>query len=149
MQKGEINIEINNAQPQDLGSIERLLGSVNLPPAGIENCLGSCFIACVNGEIIGSVALEIYGEHALLRSLAVTGIMQGKGISTKLMNAIYQEAAEKKIKALFLLTETMPQYFEKLGFKKIDRQEFPKDVQTSVQFSSECCESATALMKFL
>ena len=149
MQKNKTKIEIKKAQPQDLDSITGLLQSVNLPPDGLENCLGSCFIARANGEIVGSAALEVYGEHALLRSLAVKRTMQGNGISSKLIAAIYAEAGGRNIKAFYLLTETVPEYFEKLEFQRIARADFPMAVQASVQFTSACCASAVAMMKLL
>jgi hypothetical protein len=53
-----------------------------LPVDGLTDHLATTVVAREDGWIIGSAALEMYGEHALLRSVAVSPAFQSRGIKT-------------------------------------------------------------------
>jgi len=46
---------------------------------------------------------------------------------------------------VYLLTETAPGFFERLGFERVARGTFPEEVRASWEFTSGCCDSATAM----
>ncbi|MCA9731499.1 GNAT family N-acetyltransferase [candidate division KSB1 bacterium] len=104
-------------------------------------------VAKHNGDVIGSVALEIYGNAALLRSLAVAKFWQGKAVSSQLYERIVNYARKQGVSTLYLMTETIPAYFEKLGYSVISRDEFPEQLMSSVQFTKVCPKSAIAMRK--
>jgi amino-acid N-acetyltransferase len=49
----------------------------------------------------------------------------------------------------FLLTTTAENFFPKLGFERIPRDEVPASVQASVEFQSACPASAVVMRKRL
>ncbi|MFQ5584750.1 MAG: GNAT family N-acetyltransferase, partial [Calditrichia bacterium] len=63
-----------------------------MPEEGVRENLQNFFVLMNNGKLIGTVGLEIYGDKALLRSLAVASNYQGKGYG----NQHYQAAIEKE-----------------------------------------------------
>lgn len=87
------------------------------------------FFVCEDKDlIVGVAALHIVWEDlAEIRSLVVSEEYQGKGIGVKLVEACLREAKELEIPKVFVLT-TSPEFFKKLGFKEIDKQELPQKV---------------------
>ncbi len=145
----EDSITIKKAAAADLQAITRLLNSVDLPPDGIADWLQHSFLAWKNAEPVGSIALEIYDQNALLRSLAVKKEWQGRGISNALIETVFQYAVELGLASLYLLTESVPAYFESKGFSRIARNDIPAAVKSSIQLAFVCPASATAMMKRL
>lgn len=77
------------------------------------------------GRIVGCCALQFCWEDlAEIRSLAVRPEMSHRGIGTQLVQAVLQEATAYGISRVFSLTYR-PGFFERLGFKRIDRSELP------------------------
>ncbi|WP_276503984.1 hypothetical protein [Terrimonas pollutisoli] len=64
-----------------------------------------------------------------------------------MVNTLEQAAKSKEIISMYLLTETASKYFEKKGYKTIDREQVPEPVKASSEFSSVCPVSATVMMK--
>lgn len=78
--------------------------------------------------IVGASALHIVWEDlAEIRSLVVSEEYQGKGIGARLVEACLEEAKALEIPRVFALT-TSPEFFKKLGFKEINKQELPQKV---------------------
>ncbi len=76
-------------------------------------------------RILGCCAVQFFWEDlAEIRSLAVDPGHTGKGIGTALVKAAFIDAREYKIRRLFTLTYR-PGFFERLGFKTINRSELP------------------------
>jgi amino-acid N-acetyltransferase len=134
-----------NAAPADLSAIENLLQSAKLPLAGVREHLRN-FIVLQNGEkLIGVVGLEVYGDKALLRSLAVAKEYQREGHGRFLYQAILEKARQQKIAELYLLTETAETFFAKQGFALIARESVDHKVKASIEFQSACPESAACM----
>lgn len=87
------------------------------------------FTVWVDGEgIWGVCALHICWEDlAEIRSLAVKPEYCHKGIGTALSIQCIKEAEELEISKLFALTYK-PDFFEKLGFKRVDKSQLPHKV---------------------
>jgi amino-acid N-acetyltransferase len=130
-------------------SIVALLVAEKLPaddlPANLENFM----VAIQNDELIGVVGLELHGRYSLLRSLAVHPDWRGKGVAGKLLREAEILAGSKGSKAIYLLTETAPDYFERKNYIKITRNDVPSEVQQSSEFSHVCPQSAIVMMKTL
>ena len=79
-------------------------------------------------KIVGVSSLHIYWEDlAEIKSLAVLPEYQNKGVGKKLVNACIDEAKYLGIEKIFALTY-VPEFFEKLGFKIVDKSLFPQKV---------------------
>jgi len=101
------------------------------------------------GEIIGIGSLHIFWEDlAEIKSLAVLPEYQNRGIGRQIVEACIQEAKKLGIKKVFALTY-VPTFFERLGFRVVDKSEFPQKVWTEcihcVKFNE--CKEVPVLLK--
>ena len=69
---------IESATARDLGGIRALLERLHLPLSGVDEHLETALVAREDGQIIGTAALEMYADGALLRSVAVDPAWQGR-----------------------------------------------------------------------
>jgi amino-acid N-acetyltransferase len=127
----------------------QLLEAEKLPVADLPETLNNFLVARHNNEVVGTVGLEIYGTHGLLRSLAVRPDFRNKGVAGKLLRRIDALGSLTDLKELYLLTETAPEYFSRKGFKQIDRAETPEAIRQSSEFSQVCPVSAIVMKKIL
>ena len=140
---------IDRAQRSDLPEILNLLERHHLPPDGVREHVASMVVAREHGEIVGVAAAELYADGALLRSVAVDALAQGKGIGHQLTEAVLRLARERDIDTVFLLTTTAEKFFPRFGFEQISRSDVPATVQASVEFQSACPASAIVMRKRL
>ncbi len=91
--------------------------------------------------------LERCGEVALLRSVATSAALRGRGVARAVVEALEVLAAQERFEALYLLTESAEGYFESRGYHPVDRSSVPEAVQASRQFSSLCPDSAVVMCK--
>jgi amino-acid N-acetyltransferase len=79
-------------------------------------------------QILACGSLDItWNDLAELRSLAVQPDAMGKGLGTQVVKALMGDALELGLKHVFALTYK-PHFFERLGFKIIDKQQLPHKV---------------------
>ncbi|HEY4330628.1 MAG TPA: N-acetyltransferase [Phycisphaerae bacterium] len=85
-------------------------------------------VAEMEGRIAGACALEIaWADLAEVRSLAVEGAAQGKGLGKALVKGVVEEARQLQIHRVFALTYEQV-FFEKLGFAVVDKSALPLKV---------------------
>lgn len=89
------------------------------------------FWVCVEEDKIrGCCALHIMWEDlAEICSAAVSPEYQGKGIGKELVRLALEEARQMGLPRVFLLTYK-PDFFEKLKFKRVDKNTLPQKVWT-------------------
>lgn len=81
-----------------------------------------------NKQIIGCGALKpVWKDLAEIRSVAIKEKFQNKGYGKLLIEKIIEEAKEMGFKKIFVLTYR-PEYFEKFGFKKIQKAKLPHKI---------------------
>ena len=140
---------IEPARHSDLPHVHELLGQCNLPLAGIDQHVATMLIAREQGNVVGTAALELYADGALLRSVAVDPSYQGRGLGHQLTDAALRLAEARQAPAVFVLTTTAERFFPKFGFEQITRDDVPTSVKASVEFESACPASATVMRKRL
>jgi len=96
-------------------------------------------------KLVGTGGLEIYGPYALLRSLSVKMGIRGKAVGSTITEYLLAEATMRKLKGIYLLTETAHGFFLKKGFRDVSRNEVPEEVKRSAEFSKLCPESAAVM----
>jgi amino-acid N-acetyltransferase len=138
---------IDRAGPDDAEEVLHLLEQNQLPRDGLRDHLATTLVARENGHIVGSAALEVYPEGALLRSVAVAAELQGQGLGHELTGAAIRLAKHLEAPAIYLLTTTAERYFPRFGFERIARTDVPATVQTSIEFTSACPSTATVMRK--
>ena len=140
---------IRPATNKDYSSVCDLLASENLPTIDVDRNLSHFFVMTEQNEIVGSIGMELYGQSALLRSMAVASDHRSKGIAMALINELMAYAKEKRVSDMFLITNTAEQYFQRVGFKKIPREEVKEVVLQSKEFNGLCPASSAIMMKEL
>jgi len=144
------NIIYKFASEEDVESILKLLKTNNLPVSDLSSGHRIFLVAAAESEVIGCVAVEIYGKNGLLRSLVVDSNFREKAIGGKLVAEAEKWAADNGIKSLYLLTTTASGFFTKIdGWEETDRATVPNEVAQSTEFASICPSSATCMLKDL
>ena len=135
---------------KDESGIKTLLVACGLPSDDISFLnLGNFFIIQDSDQIVGSVGLEICGEFGLLRSLALSEWLRGRGLGALLVEHIEELARSQKISPIYLLTTTADVFFSHLGYQTILRESAPAPVQETTEFQSICPASAICMYKDL
>lgn len=98
-----------------------------------------------DGNMVGTGALEVYGDHALLRSLSVKLGTRGKALGTAITEHLIAEAKKRNLKGIYLLTETAHGFFLRKGFQDVQRDKVPDSLKASSEFSHVCGDSAVAM----
>lgn len=140
---------IESATPRDLPEIRALLERLHLPLAGVDDHLATLLVAKEGGRLVGTAALELYADSALLRSVAVEPGQQGKQLGHRLTDAALQLATARGVNTVFLLTTTAERFFPKFGFEHITRDQVPSSVRQSIEFQSACPASAIVMRRQL
>ncbi|MFZ1806841.1 MAG: arsenic resistance N-acetyltransferase ArsN2 [Cyclobacteriaceae bacterium] len=96
-------------------------------------------------KLIGTGGIEIYGNYGLIRSVSITAHNRGKKLGSQIAQHLIDKAKEKKLTGLYLLTETAKDFFLKIGFEVIDRNDVAKPVHASSEFSHVCPVTATCM----
>jgi amino-acid N-acetyltransferase len=141
------DIALERARPDDLADVLALLREQRLPTDDLDRHLDTTLVARKDGRLVGSVAVEVYADGGLLRSVAVAGDVQGQGLGRALTHAALALARQTGLRTLYLLTTTAENYFPKFGFETIARDDVPASVRTSVEFTSACPSSAVVMRK--
>ena len=138
---------IERALAADLAPLCALLAGAELPTAGLRQHLGTALVARDGTEIVGCVALEVYGDAALLRSLAVAPPRRGTGLGRRLAHAALDLGREAHVQSFCLLTTTASEFFGRhFGFRPVVRDAVPAAVRQSVEFTSACPAGAQAML---
>ena len=137
---------ISPAATADLPAILALLQRAGLPHAGIADHVASALVARAHGRVVGCAALELYGVSALLRSVAVDASLRGTGLGQALTRAALDLARGRRVRAVYLLTETAGGFFPRFGFRTVSRTDVDPAVRESVEFTTACPASAQAMV---
>jgi amino-acid N-acetyltransferase len=140
---------IQAAEASDLPAVRRLLETQHLPLDGVDEHVSTMVVAKKGSEVVGAAAVELYADGALLRSVVVDPTARGQGLGHRLSDAALSIAKERGTRTAFLLTTTAEQFFPKLGFEQIVRDDVPASVQASIEFQSACPASAVVMRKRL
>lgn len=144
----EKHVVLRTALDLDLAAARALLAALDLPVDGLEDHFhGGGYVVALaeDGVVVGLGGVEVYGSHGLLRSVGVRVDRQGTSIGRAIAADRIAWARARGLAALYLLTETAPGFFERLGFRRIPRGDFPPEVQASSEFAHVCPESAVAM----
>jgi amino-acid N-acetyltransferase len=135
------------ANPNE-SAAKQLLSESDLPVADITAQKMCHFFGCGSDlKLEGLVGLELYGEVALLRSLAVRSEKRGTGLGTKLVERAEGHAREKGVTSLYLLTTTAEAFFLHCGYARVRREEAPAAIKSTSEFSGICPTSSVLMVK--
>lgn len=86
-----------------------------------------------DGEIVGCGALHLYGLHlAEIRSITVDPLFRKKGAGVLLVKKLVKEAEKHNVSGVCLFTR-IPEFFARMGFAIVQREDIPDKVY------KDCC----------
>ena len=101
----------------------------------------------LGGDIVGYGGYELHGADALLRSIAVMPDAQGAGIGRAMALLLMSRAFDRGARQAYALTTTAAGFFEKLGFRPLDRAQAPAAILATRQAAGLCPASAPLLTR--
>jgi UDP-N-acetylmuramate: L-alanyl-gamma-D-glutamyl-meso-diaminopimelate ligase len=126
------------AQRADMAAVRDVLARAGIgeEPAR-DDQFGGFFVLRNESGVAGCVALEVHGDDAILRALAVDPDARGAGYGWMLADMAVSHARWRGVRRIYLLTDTASDFFAaKFGFRVVDRSTIGKQVATSETFST-------------
>lgn len=141
--------QIRMATKDDQARIIVFLQASELPTSDLAECQPEFVLIEDGAELVGTGGVQIFGDAALLRSVAISKNRQKSGLGSSLLADLERYAAARGIRELVLLTQTAEQFFARHGYARIDRARVPALIQTTAEFRSLCPASAVCMSKHL
>jgi UDP-N-acetylmuramate: L-alanyl-gamma-D-glutamyl-meso-diaminopimelate ligase len=135
------------AQRADMPAVRSVLEMVQLgdEPAR-DDQFPEFFVLRNEKGTVGCVALEVLGEDAVLRALAVDPEFRGAGYGWMLADMAVGQARWRGVRRIYLLTASASDFFAaKFGFRVVDRSTLGKAVAATETFSATSGESRVAM----
>jgi N-acetylglutamate synthase-like GNAT family acetyltransferase len=91
----------------------------------------------VNDQIVAAASLVDYGDSCEVAKLCTLPRFQARGRARALVRALLEEAQKRGRRAVFALTvhPHVGEFFERLGFKPVAREELPEEWKAGYDFS--------------
>ncbi|MCM2270104.1 MAG: arsenic resistance N-acetyltransferase ArsN2 [Thermoanaerobaculia bacterium] len=141
----QTSLSIAAASSEELAALLALLAEAGLPTAGVAAHLDAALVVRDGDRLLGCVALELYGDEALLRSLAVAPTARGQGLGERLTAAALELAETRGARRVWLLTTTAQKFFPRFGFLEVTRDELPAALAASEELRGACPASAVVM----
>ncbi|MGB9812283.1 MAG: GNAT family N-acetyltransferase [Thermovenabulum sp.] len=132
------------AKKEDFDRIKEIVTTCSLCGCGLEKWFSNFMVIEEDEKVIGTGGLEIYGEYAVLRSVAVLPEFRNQGLGDGLVRSLINLADRLGVKTIYLFTEKAMGFFEKIGFKKTSREEIQEKCPNTDQLSG-CPLNATPM----
>jgi UDP-N-acetylmuramate: L-alanyl-gamma-D-glutamyl-meso-diaminopimelate ligase len=132
----EIGDSMRPAHREDMEPVRRVLASTDLEEPAHADQAGSFFVLRNEDGVVGCVSLEVLGDDAILRALAVNPKFRGAGYGWMLADTAVNQARWRGVRRIYLLTEAASEFFAaKFGFRVVDRSTLSKHVAASEVFT--------------
>ena len=123
------------------------LAKAGLPADDIQ-AAGPLFWRFESDDVpVGFGGLEIFADHALLRSVVTLPPVRNRGIGKAIVAWLEAEASIRGCGAVWLVTEKAAGFFAGLGYRACERSEAPNAVREAAPFAYPA--AAVAMMKRL
>jgi amino-acid N-acetyltransferase len=142
-------INVSRVSIEEIAVIKSILKEVKLPLNGIEDHLYNFLKLKVDGNIIGTIGFEVYGQQALLRSFAIKPGYQGNGYGQILYKSLISRAKELNVVEIYLLTDSASEFFAKNGFIIFKREDAPEVIKNTHEFNIQRCMEADCMKLLL
>ena len=134
------------AHRADMPAVRAVLAAVGLAEPARDEQFPAFFVLTNESGICGTVSLEVLGDDAILRALAVNPDFRGAGYGWMLADMAVAQARWRGVRRIYLLTETASDFFAaKFGFRVVDRSTVGKLVFGSDTFSQPTAAGLVAM----
>lgn len=138
------HLTIRGALGDDLDGLIELLELCGLSTWGVAGHPKRFVVAIEEDEMVASSGAELKRGAALLRSVAVHPRHRGRGLGRRMVREMLDRITFRGIKEIYLLTEEAAGFFEKRGFRPVDRSTLPAAFESSAR-RQNCSERATCM----
>ena len=118
------------ARAGDEGVIAALLSAAGLQTQNPPD-LAHTFLSFDGAHAVGTVSLDVHGQHAVLRSLAVASTHRRQGRAQALCAFALAHAREVGASDVYAISETAADFFAALGFRALSPELVPAGVRAS------------------
>lgn len=133
-----------------LADIVRLLKDAGLPTSDLsDEHMENFFYVGSQTAPIGIIGIQLYGDHALLRSLVVSSAHRSQGLGQRLVQHAEHHARSSGARTVFLLTTTADAFFRSCGYAVTPRESAPRAIRATPEFAGLCPASSAFLSKRL
>lgn len=115
----------------------------------LSRIIDTFVVAEEDGVIVGVGSLCKLGDDLVeIRSLGIAEEYKGRGIGTKLVEKLLEEAHRLKMRHVMALTYEVP-FFERNGFRVVDKEIFPEKVWTDCIYCKKrhACDEIAVLRR--
>lgn len=134
--------------PPSLHGVVALLRSAGLPVSDLTAAhLSNFYYSGSVAEPDGIIGLELYGMHALLRSLVVAVSMRSTGLGSALLDHAESHARRAGVQSIYLLTTTAESFFSHRGYVLTHRDNAPASIRGTREFADICPASSAFMVK--
>jgi HAD superfamily hydrolase (TIGR01457 family) len=139
-------VDLGPASETDAGPIEELLRASGLEADSVRERLPETLVARSAGAVVGTAAVELFGDLAHLRSLAVHPRYRGAQVGTILTARAAALARERGARTIYAVTEDAERFFVGLGFEAIGtKAALPEPIASTPMVAGHCSESSLAV----
>ena len=139
---------IRRAAASDYVHACHMLEEAGLPVADLQPG-HLVFAAEADGDVIGAIGLEAIDHIGLLRSLVVAADARSAGLGRDLVTVLENDARDRGVRELWLLTIDADAWFQRHGYKVRDRTDAPAAIRGTAEFSGLCPGDAVLMSKQL
>ena len=141
-------VEITARPP--LAAAVALLQIAELPIEDLtDSHLEHFFMAGEPESPVAVIGLELFGRHALLRSLVVDPRVRATGIGSRLVEHAEAHARAHGAESIYLLTTTAEGFFSDRGYARTERSTAPDSIRGTREFANLCPASSAFMVKHL
>ncbi len=146
-----MSFSIRGAEVLDWPYIRDLLQEAGLPTADVDEARMADFLVAESsaGDVLGAIGIESYGDTALLRSLVISPDSRHGGLGRALIERLEARAVSQGVSELWLLTIDADGFFARIGYARRSREEAPRAIAETEEFSSLCPGSAQLMSRQL
>jgi N-acetylglutamate synthase-like GNAT family acetyltransferase len=141
----DLTLDVTQATENDLPTINNILASEGLPTSDIVLDIIHIYMFHEGDQLVGLTGLETFKSYALLRSVAVTNEFKNKGLGKEIVYQTIMKAKKMGMEDLYLLTTSARGFFERFGFKVINREDAPSHIKSTKEFRELCDKTATCM----
>ncbi|GAA1516836.1 N-acetylglutamate synthase-like GNAT family acetyltransferase [Agromyces terreus] len=119
-------MDLERCQPTDVEALTAFLREVDLTLSGLDASGVRLWVERDEaGAVVGSTGYEISsdGQHALIRSVAVSPTQRSRGRGSALASFALDRAAEEGARRAWLFSRRSGPFWQSLGFESADRDE--------------------------
>ena len=119
-------MDLERCRASDIGALTVFLSEVDLTLSGLDEPSVRLWLERdERGEIVGSTGYEVSadGQHALIRSVAVSASHRSRGRGSELTRFALEHAAAEGATVAWLFSRRSGPFWQTLGFDPADRHE--------------------------